>query len=113
MPSEEVILPTLKSRLLIIKNSEENIILKTAEDFLKLSQNDKITFIDKFVEKINEEKANKIDAIIFLNTLEIVLYKNGFEKNVKSLKSILKAKDYMNDRSPSIKQLMEYVALNC
>ena len=35
----------------------------------------------------------------------------GLEK-ARELKAILKARDYMNDRSPSIKQLLEFVALS-
>jgi DNA polymerase-3 subunit delta' len=115
MPSSEVLLPTLRSRLLIIEkqeNKEETQILKDAEKFLKLSKKEKIDFVDGLAKRISDEKANRSDAQEFLTALEITLYKKEGLKNPKGLKAILKAKDYLNDRSPSIKQLLEYVALN-
>lgn len=115
MPSVSVLLPTLRSRLYIIqsgKNREENENLKEAKDFLKLSIKDKIAFVDDLAKKISDESAEKSDAIGFLGNLEQALVENGVEKNKKALKAILKARDYMNDRSPSVKQLLEFVALS-
>ncbi len=114
MPSVEVLLPTLRSRLLVIEfereNEKESLI--EVEKFLKLSKKDKIAFVDELAEKISEEKATKHEAQIFLSSLEAAVYKNGLEKNAKALKAILKARDYLNDRSASVKQLLEYVALS-
>ena len=114
MPSVEVLLPTLRSRLLVIEfereNEKESLI--EVEKFLKLSKKDKIAFVDELAEKISEEKATKHEAQIFLSSLEAAVYKNGLEKNAKALKAILKARDYLNDRSASGKQLLEYVALS-
>ncbi len=113
MPSPEVLLPTLRSRLFILQSDrEENVIgIKEAEQFLKLSKKEKIEFVDEIAERISDEKATKNDAQKFLGALEMVLYKNGVEKNAKALKAVLTAKDYMNDRSASVKQLLEFVAL--
>lgn len=115
MSSSEILLPTLRSRLFIIKSNEENEenqAIKDAERFLKLSKKDKIDFVDEMAKKISDEKANKSDAQEFLAALEIVFYKKNELKNTEALKVILKAKDYMSDRSPSIKQLLEFVALS-
>jgi len=115
MPSFEILLPTLCSRMSIIrkesidKDEEDN---KDIEKFLKLSKKEKINFVDELAKKISDEKANKSDARQFLSDLESQIYKRQGLKNIKGLKAILKAKDYMNDRSPSIKQLLEYVAMN-
>ncbi len=113
MPSASVLLPTLRSRLCIIEGEkDENENLKEVKDFLKLSIKDKITFVDELAKRISDEKIEKSDAITFLSNLETVLVQNGVEKNKKALKAILKARDYMNDRSPSVKQLLEFVALS-
>ncbi len=115
MPSVEVLLPTLRSRLFIIKsseNSQNTQVIKEAENFLKLSKKDKVAFVDELAQKISDEKAQKSDAQEFLAALEIVFYKKHKIAHTKSLSVILKARDYMNDRSPSVKQLLEYVALN-
>jgi DNA polymerase-3 subunit delta' len=115
MPSAEVLLPTLRSRLLIIKNEEESSgsrAILDAEKFLKLSKKDRVAFVDEIAKDISDEKKNKSDAQEFLAALEFALYKKDGLKNIKGLKAILKARDYMNDRSPSIKQLLEYVAMS-
>jgi DNA polymerase-3 subunit delta' len=115
MPTAEILLPTLRSRLLIIKNEEEGNGAKAivdAEKFMKLSKKDKVAFVDEIAKKISEEELNKSDAQEFLAALEFVVYKKDGLKNSKGLKAILKARDYMNDRSPSIKQLLEYVAMS-
>lgn len=113
MPSSEVLLPTLRSRLSIIKTEQENPVLNVAHDFLKLSLKQKIDFVDEFAERIADEKATKSDAIEFLTALEVVIYAKGIDKNTQALKAVLKARDYLNDRSASVKQLLEFVAMSC
>jgi len=120
MPSVDILLPTLRSRLFRIKSKqadEETETIKLAERFLKLSMKDKITFVDDLTKKISDEKAEKSTAQEFLHAIQSVLYKKINMAKItkdqqKSLQVISKALDYMNDRSPSIKQLLEFVALN-
>ena len=117
MPSAQILLPTLRSRLLILNYGEsdeqqDTEVKKEIESFLKLSKKDKIAFVDDLAKDISDEKKNKSDAQEFLAGLELVIYKKyGLEK-ADALKAILKARDYLNDRSPSIKQLLEYVVLS-
>ena len=113
MPSLDVLLPTLRSRLLVLEKQESDESSSEAVKFLKLSKKDKIAFVDELAKSISDEETTKSDALEFLAQLESVLHKNGVEKNSNALRAILKARDYMNDRSPSIKQLLEYVALMC
>ena len=113
MPSVSVLLPTLRSRLLIIENEKgENEGSEEIKKFLKLSPKDKIAYVDDIAKQISDEELEKSAALEFLASLESVLMENGVEKNKKALTAILKARDYMNDRSPSIKQLLEFVALS-
>lgn len=118
MPSVNVLLPTLRSRLHIIQ-SEDRVAtseaLSTAKKFLALSKKDKVAFVDDIAKDISDEKAEKSQAIEFLSALEVLIYKKDGLKSkdsVRALEAIAKARDYMNDRSPSIKQLLEYVALS-
>lgn len=116
MPSVNLLLPTLRSRLYIVKQNQEDRedteIVKQVESFLKLSKKDKIDFMDNIAKEISDEDKSKSDAQEFLVTLETVIYKKFGTKNPRALKAILKAREYMNDRSPSIKQLLEYIALS-
>ena len=112
IPSVSVLLPTLRSRLHIIESRDTDLDLADAKRFLKLSMKDKITFVDDLAKKISDEELQKNDAVKFLNSLEQVLTEDGVEKNKKALKAIIKVQDYMNDRSPSVKQLLEFVAMS-
>ena len=114
MPSIEVLLPTLRSRLSIIKSNGDYYsaqAITDAESFLKLSEKARIDFVNELAKRISDESATKSEAQEFLAALELVFYKKNGVEQTRGLNAILKARDYMNDRSPSVKQLLEYVAL--
>jgi len=114
IPSTTILLPTLRSRLhILVEKREDGDGLTEAKKFLKLSTKDKIAYVDDIAKRISEEEAEKSEAVEFLGQLELILAQNGSEKNKKALNAILKARDYMQDRSPSVKQLLEFVALSC
>lgn len=111
--SAEYFLPTLRSRLFIIKNDEEiDDEEYKIDEFLKMPIGKKIEFVDKIAKDISDEKNDKSYAIGFLKALEKKVREKGIEDNARVLKSIIKALDYITDRSPSIKQLLEFVALS-
>ena len=126
IPSAHLLLPTVKSRLQIIdgigrsgangktgNDDSTRINLIEAKKFLSLSAAKKLEAIKALVDDISKEKKTKQQAIEFLNSIEQAVYE---EKGVKKSKEILEAmqlvRKYMNDRSPSMKMLLEYVALN-
>lgn len=114
MPSIEVLLPTLRSRLQILNSpdqdsSEETI--KEVREFLKLSKKEKVKYVDDLAKKISDDELTKADAQEFLGALEMILYEDK-EKNTEGLRAVVKARNYINDRSPSVKQLLEFVALS-
>ncbi len=115
MPSSEILLPTLKSRLSIPKSNNNLIdknLVSEVEKFLNMSKKDMISFVDDIAKKISDDDLDKTYAQDFLSALEFVLHKKDLSKNRRTLNAIVKAKDYLNDRSPSIKQLLEYIALS-
>lgn len=116
MPSVHILLPTLRSRLNIIKTEEKPeegmIALEQAIKFLKLSKKEKVDYMDELAKDISDENKNKNDAQEFLAALEYQIYKTKGVKEKRSINAILKAREYINDRSPSIKQLLEFVALS-
>ncbi len=112
IPSVSLLLPTLRSRLYIIdEEKEEHAGTAEAKKFVKLSVKEKIDYVDDLAKRISDEEATKTEALDFLAALEAVLASDP-EKYQKPLKAILKSRDYMDDRSPSIKQLLEFVALS-
>jgi len=115
IPNIGNMLPTLRSRLFVLEGgggTYDDEGMKEVKEFIKLSIKEKIAFVDELAKEISDEKKNKSDAINFLSSLEIILQKEGIEKYRKSAKAVLKAREYMNDRSPSVKQLLEYVSLS-
>ncbi|MES3031115.1 MAG: hypothetical protein V4697_01735 [Patescibacteria group bacterium] len=108
-PSAHILLPTLRSRLFHVDGETFEIDTVEAQKFLKLSPKDRVTFVDGLAEDVSDEKLTKADVQKFLTELEVELHAQGeYEK----LKAVLKARDYLGDRSSSVKQLLEYVALN-
>ncbi|MBU4480276.1 hypothetical protein KKG48_02440 [Patescibacteria group bacterium] len=120
MNSGEVLLPTLKSRLMTIKkwapdtHQNQN---KDAEEFLKMTVGERIKFVQKFVGDTKKKiPADKIGAIELLNQLEKFLrekldIKKMTKKEVFVFDEIIKCRNYLNDRSPSVKNLLEHMAL--
>ncbi len=122
MPSIETILPTLCSRLLLIKHSEvqpPNGSLGGSTSklevggFLKASLSERLEMIKVFLPKSKEDKVSKAEVISFLNDLEKFLYEsdrivNSEVENVFS--EIRQCRSYLNDRSPSVKMILEHLS---
>lgn len=103
-----VLLPTLKSRMLTYPE-----LLQTDADsmgatkFLKLAGKDRSDFITKLLKDDDNQKERVRD---FLNALERELYVRPTRSNT-ALADIAMVRDYLRDRSPSLKMLLEHLAL--
>ena len=142
IPSEELLLPTLRSRLFMIRtrriskfvpgpalgqadqdkgsarhefaNSPRTGVVKVDKNlanFLSSSNAERLALVDKLAADIADEKKPKSAALDFCADLSKHLHHDGVEKNAKTLAAIAQAESYLRDRAPSIKQLLEYVAL--
>lgn len=118
MNSGEVLLPTLKSRLMIIRTEWSNhSVDNQVEGFLKMGAGERIKFIQKFVGDSKKKiPADKIGAIQFLNQLEKTLrdkidISKATQKEIFAFDEIIKCRNYLNDRSPSVKNLLEHISL--
>jgi hypothetical protein len=85
---------------------------KNLANFLLSSKAERLVFVDKLAADIADDKKPKSAALDFCTDLSKHLHNGGVEKNVAALSAITKAESYLRDRAPSIKQLLEYVALN-
>lgn len=114
IPSAHLLLPTVRSRMQILeRGKQESVDLGEAKKFLKLSPAKKMEEIKTLVDSISKEKLIKQDAIIFLNNIEKAAYEQGKTKeNMKLFEAIGLVRTYINDRAPSIKMLLEYLALS-
>lgn len=111
----EVLLPTLRSRLFA---PEVKIVLERSplcgvdvEEFLKNKQAKRIKLLKEII-----EAKDKNMAIFFLNEMERILYKK-FQGSVSKpdsvfvFEEIIKSKKYLNGRAPSVKMILENIAL--
>ena len=107
MPGQHLLIPTLLSRLYIIKSENHNELdrelQEQADIFLKLSPKKRLEYV---------EGMSKENALHLLSCLEKSFHVKGVEKNKDILEKIIKIRDYMNDRSPSMKQLLEFIAIS-
>src|ERR1035437_5139424 len=118
IPSEKLLLPTLRSRLFMVRNTRatlenDEMTSRTLNivDFLASSLAERVAFVDKLAADISDGKKPKTAALDFCADLSRYLRSDGIEKNLKALTRLAEVENFMRDRSPSIKHLLEFVAL--
>ena len=107
-PTAEIFLPTLRSRVVIVKsafekNNVENDEVVFARNFLKAAIPMRLEIVGEIVEEKNKSK-----AITLVNNLIKILH-NKAEPFVMS--ELLQAREYLSDRSPSLKLLLEHITV--
>ncbi len=107
-PSLQTLLPTLRSRLLIISNNEKKQDeLKAAEEFV---QSPPAVRIKMLAPLLDERKPS--DILNFLANLEKVLAKDFESKGTREgLEAVYRARKYALDKGALLKVLLEQVAL--
>jgi len=111
VPSFDILLPTLRSRLFLLQNTQAPAIdTKSAATFFAVSIAERM----KSLEIMIEEK-DKIGSMQFLDALE--QYGRAFflkdQANVplrEFLEDVVMIRGYLRDRSPSLKILLEHIA---
>lgn len=114
IPSAEILLPTLRSRLMIIGAEEESLSVDAAQlakDFVKAPKAERLTLLKTIV-----EDKDKRAAFAFLDALEVELRAGTpltkvSKERLSIFQELLKMKDYLHDRSASVKQILEHLAL--
>ena len=86
----------------------------SAGAFLKAPVATRLETIKKLLDDITKEKKTTQDVINFVDELEAYIRaKGGAPKDApQKLETIQTVRTYMDDRAPSLKMLLEYVALN-
>jgi len=110
VPSFDILLPTLQSRLQTVKTEDKNMIdLNQGKLFFSSSIATRMKMVDGFI-----EEKNKHQSQLFLSVLESYAH-TAFLKDNSSvslrefLEDIVKIRGYLRDRSPSVKILLEHV----
>jgi DNA polymerase III, delta subunit len=122
LPTSEALLPTLRSRMVIITHESfgagdsQSDLSQSARDFIKGPLSARLDFAKVTAEKVSDGVETRAGVADFISCLERELYalskKKATEaKALSALKEVLLAKKYINDRSSSVKMLLEHVAL--
>ena len=114
MPSIETLLPTLRSRLMIVDtgkkggNKKIQSDLTEAKKFIKLSKPERLKFLAPLIEEVDRRK-----AVAFLDTLEQAISedKKQIATRQEYLAELYAMKSYLHDRSSSVKMILEHLAL--
>jgi DNA polymerase III delta prime subunit len=129
LPSAAGLISTLKSRMIIVRG--ENFLnpevgprgsrdkAGDAEEFLSAKVGKRLTMVAKIAKDIKDEKLTKNDAITFLKNIEKVIKEslkaknahNGRGGSLLAIEDIEKAISYANDESPSIKVILDHLAV--
>lgn len=124
MPSADGILPTLRSRFFLIEHESKyqpkkagNTHTASAKDFLGSGNVTRLAFIKALVEEKNKEKAGElIDSIEAELHAQLVGHAavaspTSSKQNATSLEELARARQYLRDRSSSVKLILEHLAL--
>ena len=104
-----MLLPTLRSRMLEYPKIQiTNDKSQTISKFLIANQKERSDFITKL---LKDEDGAKERVRDFVNALEVALAKD-VKKNKQGLADIATVRDYLGDRAPSMKMLLEHLALS-
>lgn len=98
---EDLVIPTLRSRMQMIRLSGESSSLSKVEDFLKLSLKKRMDFVKKFVDK--EENVS-----VFLDEMLSYLRSSG---NTSLLEKVYKIRLISDARAASPRLILEHLSL--
>lgn len=120
VPQLDTILATVRSRVVVhalidSSEGEKNEIQKRAENFLRAPIAKRMKMIKEFASEISDDEKSRADVIVFLAELErMIKLESSARKSeqMKVLADIAMAKKYLMDRAPSVKMLLEHIALS-
>ncbi len=119
LPAGTELLPTLKSRLIfgnqgltfpVADSSSRRDLGHSSKEFLQAKVGKRLEITAKILKDIKDEKLTKSDAISFVKNIEKVLSQEK-NKDLSVIKEIEKAISYLNDEAPSIKVILEHLAI--
>lgn len=119
-PKADVLLDTLKSRLVILRtdlNDFQN--SELGKDFLNMNKAERIKKVAKIIKDHESEENHsslKTEAINLLNGIELALHEKTKNKTmtqdqINIFEELRKCRSYITDRGSSTKMLLEHIAL--
>lgn len=109
---QDVLLPTLRSRMQVILDSHTDDQIDKVATILSMSLRERLELVKELTEGISDEEKTKQDAISLLNQVETELYKLGVEKSAKSLEVCELTRKSLYDRGAPVKMILENLLLS-
>ena len=109
VPSKKILLPTILSRAQIFEYTRDIEISKKTKEFINSSYAKRLELAKKITDDLKNEKINKQDIVEFIEEIEKYIHQ---KKDINLLKKIIQIKEYLKDQGASVKQLLEYLALD-
>lgn len=116
IPTIEKIIPTLRSRMIIVTHGEKGASIINVKNFLKAPVGERLEMIKKLMTSISDEEESKMEVVKFINSIETELKKNidflkADKKYVSIFENLENIRQYAGEQSPSLKMLLEHLAL--
>ncbi len=108
IPNKKIILDTVLSRAQVFEYKKEIEISKETEKFIKSTPAKRLELVKNILDDLKAEKITKQNIIEFIEEIEKYVHN---KKNMTLLKRILEIKEYLKDQGASVKQLLEYIAV--
>lgn len=105
VPSVHALLPTLRSRVMLLLGEESREPSIVAQTFLGATLKERMDIAKKVA-----DKKDRLAAIALVEGIIRMLH-DDFQKNSRALVAAERVRGYLNDRAPSTKMLFEYLAL--
>jgi len=112
LPSIGGVIPTLRSRLFVIQHESVGRTKLNVKDFLSSNVGDRMDMVRELAESISNEDESKIEIINFLNALEKEIFTTKKSASSEVLENLEKMRSYASEQSPSLKMILEYLALS-
>jgi nitrogenase subunit NifH len=108
IPSKTSILPTVLSRAQVFEYAKDVEISAETLKFIKATPAKRLELVKSMLDDLKAEKITKQNVIEFVEEIEMYVHE---QKNYVLLKRLIEIKDYIKDQGASVKQLLEYIAL--
>jgi len=118
VPSIGQLLPTLRSRLLVLEESPEKKnteISEVAESFIRMSKEKRSVYIKRLAtgKDDNERREHRDEALAIVTGLEHAVFRAGpiTHERAHFLKEALQLRGYLEERSAPVRMILEHLSL--
>ena len=105
IPEDKIIIPTLRSRMVVVRGDIQDTNSELGKVFLRSSIADRLVHVGKIVDSKDKEGAKKL-----IRSISDEIHVNGITQYPMIVKDLMKAEEYLSDRAPSIKMILEHIA---